>query len=320
MVDPSTMDMDLAKDLLGDDPQPGDLTPQQPPRPGTPEPVAPPQRDALPMDEPQPKQALMPDKFKNKSKDDVLASYLELEKDWGSTKAELGALRKFYGQHEHLFRYNPETQMPELNVPLLMQLSGDSTNQPQTPEAPPQQQRQQQQPGSDNFNSQLYDENPQQAIAQMVQNELGKILKQELAPLQRSIAADRHDSWSGWMRGQYADYDKWEKKLYTLAEEMGVSLDNKQKFERFYRMAKADGGGYVDKESALQEIQKRREALSVLRAGVGDSVFGKEPVDETSATVDDLIGMNQSSYSDQDKGTIRALFKKEMLEPWTDKG
>jgi hypothetical protein len=249
-------------------------------------------------------------KFEGKSREDVLKSYGELEGRLGELRRQVGVSKQFLDKIKHFF-ISDENGHPQVNDNMMYlygaqkgwykpNMDGAST--------PPQQGQRSQMQGDNSF-ADMLDENPEQAIECKIQSVVEKALKDGLEPLRKSVVEDRYVAWSERMRGKYKDYDRYEPKMHEIAQKFKIPLGDMQTFEDVYHWAKATSGGYVDKESALSELDGLRKSRSVMKPEQNFPVLN-----EAEAPVEDLIG-GIAPMNDADAKIMRGLFGKGFLTP-----
>lgn len=248
-----------------------------------------------------------PEKFKEKSRTDVLRSYVELEKLHSQINEEKKQYEAFVTQIAPYFVRDDDGRIDWNNDMLTRLAEARGLLKGEPPPAKPTPEQQQQQ--TDRFKD-SFEDNPEETLEKKIRDVMKEVMSETVLPLQTRLNQQEHNQWMREVEAKYPDLNKYWTKMSQLMSQNGFKVNSAQDLEKAYLATKAITGGMLDKETAEKEIAQREAALSVLQ---GVSNTHPPILDEMNAPEGDLIGLSKSKNKKQD--ITYALFDKSTLDP-----
>lgn len=248
-----------------------------------------------------------PAKFQNKSRADILATYTELEKKIQSQAETINQAHTWIKSVEDNFVADQKTgriewndeQLATLAKNRLGMLSQDQTNK--TPEQAAEE--------KEALLNKMED-NPRETMKEVLAELLDQKFNERLTPIIQDVQEQKMQKWIAETKVDHPDFAKYQSAIHSFCIENGIQLDTKEKLEKMYHAAKANSGGYVDASLAEAKEAELIKTIQAFNPGAGSAA---QPIDENSASVDDLLGLGDLQSKKAD--SMRDLFGKAVLPP-----
>jgi hypothetical protein len=220
------------------------------------------------------------DKFKDKSREEIAASYKELESKLVEQGGELGQLRDFIGRVGMFFKV--EGDQVNLNDDVLKKyaevqgwLPKETTDNSQPNVT------------TTNGNEPVFEPNEQTTIKDMIRQEIQSAFKESLEPFQQQFTATQQQQWIERVQSKHPDFANFKTKVGDFLNKTGFQVNSADDLERAFIATKALTGEMVDKRQTESHIAELQKTLSTLTPGARGPM--KDPNELSNA---ELLGLD----------------------------
>ena len=248
-----------------------------------------------------------PAKFQNKSRGEILASYTELEKTLQEKAETINQAQAWIKNVEDNFVADPKTGRIDWNDEQLALLAKNRLGyvSPEVANKPPEQVVEEKEALLNKM-----EDNPRDTMKEILGELLEEKLNTKLSPIIQDVQTQKMDKWIAETKNKHPDFAKYQSAIHSFCVNNGFALDSPEKLETAYKAAKAIEGGYTDAASAEAREAELLKTVQAFNPGAGSAA---KPIDENTATVEDLLGLGdlQSKRADINQD----LFGKSTLIP-----
>lgn len=255
-------------------------------------------------------------KFEGKSRNEILQSYLELEKKFGEQGQENGAMRSLVQHFGPFINYDPESGQVDLNDLMIRQhLASKGYNVIQPGQQARPAQDHQLDPMGDNQNAQVnplqekFSEDPIGAMRELIRQEMGSFKKENLVPLQQQFLTESVKGWSEALSRKYPDFAEYSVRIADHMKRKNIVPRSINDLAEAYMTVKALNGGFVDKTMHEAHLEQLKATQAV------PAFPGSRPAPGPDASMEELFGLDQTSDNSDEAKATRLLFNKGILKP-----
>jgi len=253
-----------------------------------------------------------PEKFAGKSREDVLKSYVELEKMHGTQAETLKQAETFIQQVSPFFNADPDSGRVDWNDEMGKRLA-ETRGWIQPQEPPEEKPDEKKEKAVNNQFMQQFEENPEQAILEAAKTAAAEAARdavmQGITPLQQQVNSQMHNNWMQNVKARHPDFDEYRPKIGQLLNNHNFAVNNEADLENAYIAAKALDGGMIDKKDAESQQMELQKALQVYNPGVSI----RKDINPETATTEELIGLKHAGQKTHHSDKIQELFGKGYL-------